>query len=111
MNREQLIEMIAEAIESAWVVDEMQIHDNYDLDVEKATAQILSLTDEYYQEKYAGYVKLCDDQSLPPIPLPVNADAIHESPKFRDVYRWAQQDMLKTVDGKAFRRVELEVKE
>ncbi len=61
-------------------------------------AQILTLIKE------AGYVKLADDQTLPEIPVNFY--------DYQDVadYRAGQYFMLKVVDGKVWRKVELEVK-
>lgn len=56
-----------------------------------------------------NYVRLSDDQSLPPTPVPVSTVTPISLTRW---YRAAQQDMLKPVekDGKlyAFRKVEIE---
>lgn len=50
------------------------------------------------------WVQLDSDQRLPPTPLPVDMDATHKPPKFRDGYKWSQEDMLKA----NFRRIKPE---
>ncbi len=57
--------------------------------------------------KEAGYVKLADDQSLPRNPYPVDDNSFDG----RIGYGEGQQDMLKVVDGKAWRKVIMEVKD
>ena len=54
----ELREQIEQILETSWIVDQTQIHDNYDLDIEKATNGVLTVVKE------AGYRKIPDVNRL-----------------------------------------------
>ncbi len=72
-------------------------------EVEELQAELTEKFATKCEERLVGYVKLSDDQSLPPTPLPIDANAVDEIPKFRDGYKWSQADMLK----EGWRKVEV----
>jgi len=54
----ELRERIEQILETSWIVDETQIHDNYDLDIEKATNRILTVLKETGYRKIPSYGSL-----------------------------------------------------
>ena len=50
----ELREQIEQILGTSWIVDETQIHDNYDLDIEKATNRILAIPELAIVDREAG---------------------------------------------------------
>lgn len=108
MTEQKLKELLPRKIVEVLMDDDFEIVElNGSMACEIAdllTPVILAFTDAYYKEKYVRYVKLADDQNLPNIP---SYDSKGNRIRLPSQWVEAQQEMLKVVDGKAWRKVKI----